>query len=103
MGAAITRTRTEQPHLFRGLTFVCEACGREMTHPVHSRGRVLDAQNVARMSAQHHAFEMLLALVNAGETLQEVGDRTWKLAEAWVQSRGGSYRQDWQRISAVAR
>jgi hypothetical protein len=56
----------------------------------------------ALASARHHAFEMLLALVNAGQAAQvyEHG-RPWALAEEWAAMSGASNLRDWERIRSA--
>lgn len=56
----------------------------------------------ALASARHHAFEMLLALVNAGEATQMCGHgRPWALAEEWAATSGASNLRDWERIRSA--
>lgn len=58
----------------------------------------------ALASARHHAFEMLLALVNAGEATEMCGHgRSWALAEEWAATSGASNLRDWERIRSATR
>jgi hypothetical protein len=81
---------------------LCEEA-TEAPRPAVQRGRPGPHRDrrEALASARHHAFEMLLALVNAGEATQacDVG-RPWALAREWAVTSAASNLRDWERITS---